>query len=340
MSEQMRKYGESSSGEARLPADAVGAYFTIASQYELLNKDQEQELGHRIQAGLALSPHLEALDNPADLSQEDLQTLTVAKQARDDMVLHNLRFVERTASKFLWSGLGHEDLLHEGVAGLVTAAERFDPDKGYKFSTFAENWISNRIKSACGDTARLIRIPKRQEDNLYKLRKKIDADPSTDFNTACHEAGFGNPQLALDALEQSRPVLSFAMPVDNNGGACVMGDLIAEKPTDGCAHTVEQDYRADLLILGIQEALANDCMAKALVMRAEGASQAEVASQLGVTTGYIYKLVKKARERLQHFTRDELYQLGKQRERSIEAPQDEADSWSLALNSSSDQLVG
>jgi RNA polymerase primary sigma factor len=92
-------------------------------------------------------------------------------EARQRMVEANLRLVISIAKRYRCRGLSFEDLVQEGIIGLMAAITRFDPDKGFRFSTYATHWIRQAIGRAIDNHARLIRLPSHVSDALRKLER-------------------------------------------------------------------------------------------------------------------------------------------------------------------------
>ena len=123
--------------------DSVRLYLREIGKIPLLNAEEEMELAHRVIQG--------------------------DKKAKDKMAEANMRLVVSIAKRYSGRGLDFLDLIQEGNTGLLRAVERFDPDKGFKFSTYATWWIRQAITRAIADQARTIRIPVHMVETINKL---------------------------------------------------------------------------------------------------------------------------------------------------------------------------
>ncbi|MBE9192151.1 RpoD/SigA family RNA polymerase sigma factor [Gloeocapsopsis crepidinum LEGE 06123] len=165
--------------------DAVGAFFKEMARYPLLKPDEEVELARRVKFIVEfeeLQQHLQAeikrkpskLEVAALLGISERQLehrLYQGRVAKRKMIRSNLRLVVSIAKRYLNRGLPFLDLIQEGAMGLNRAAEKFDPDKGYKFSTYAYWWIRQAITRAIANDARTIRLPIHIVEKLNKLKK-------------------------------------------------------------------------------------------------------------------------------------------------------------------------
>ncbi len=129
--------------------DSVKIYLKEIGKVDLLTADQEKELALTIRTG----------------------TPEEAKEASDKLITANLRLVVSIAKKYLGRGMSFLDLVQEGNMGLMKAVEKFDPDKGFKFSTYATWWIRQAITRSIADQARTIRIPVHMVETINKLTK-------------------------------------------------------------------------------------------------------------------------------------------------------------------------
>jgi RNA polymerase nonessential primary-like sigma factor len=156
---------------ARIPLLSHEEEITLARSVQALHQleDVAEELSLR--AG-GVAPSLELWAAEAGLTPTQLQQRRRRGQrARQRMVAANLRLVVTIARKYASRQLELEDLIQEGNLGLIKAVERFDPSRGYKFSTYAYWWIREGITRAIADKSRTIRLPVHVGENLSKLRK-------------------------------------------------------------------------------------------------------------------------------------------------------------------------
>jgi RNA polymerase sigma factor (RpoD-like family) len=165
--------------------DAVGAFFKEMARYPLLKPEEEVELARRvrfleevreIQAALEseLGQPVSKLQVASQLEMTEKQLesrLYQGRVAKRKMIRSNLRLVVSIAKRYLNRGVPFLDLIQEGAMGLNRATEKFDPDKGYKFSTYAYWWIRQAITRAIANDARTIRLPIHIVEKLNKLKK-------------------------------------------------------------------------------------------------------------------------------------------------------------------------
>jgi len=135
---------EKTEGEAN---DSVYSYLKTLSKHKLLTGTEEIELARKIKAG--------------------------SQSARNELAQANLRLVVSIAKKYQNHGLSFQDLVQEGSLGLLRAVDKFDPEKGCRFSTYATWWIRQGILRALADKSRTIRVPVHMNETLSKVRKSF-----------------------------------------------------------------------------------------------------------------------------------------------------------------------
>ncbi len=165
--------------------DAVGAFFKEMARYPLLKADEEVELARRVRFNeevrelqVSLTEQLgeqaskEKVASSLEMTEKQLESrLYQGRVAKRKMIRSNLRLVVSIAKRYLNRGVPFLDLIQEGAMGLNRATEKFDPDKGYKFSTYAYWWIRQAITRAIANDARTIRLPIHIVEKLNKLKK-------------------------------------------------------------------------------------------------------------------------------------------------------------------------
>jgi len=166
--------------------DTVGAFFKEMARYPLLKPEEEVELAHSVkfmvQAEETRQELCEKLQrHPSKLEwaigmgfagERQLENrLYRGRVAKRKMIRSNLRLVVSIAKRYLNRGVPFLDLIQEGAIGLNRAAEKFDPNKGYKFSTYAYWWIRQAITRTIANDARTIRLPIHIVEKLNKLKK-------------------------------------------------------------------------------------------------------------------------------------------------------------------------
>jgi RNA polymerase primary sigma factor len=165
--------------------DSIRLYLQEIGRIRLLRADEEIELARKIADLLELERVREQLCNELDRSPKDKewadavkmplpafrQRLHLGRRAKDKMVQSNLRLVVSIAKKYMNRGLTFQDLIQEGSLGLIRAAEKFDHEKGYKFSTYATWWIRQAITRAIADQSRTIRLPVHLYETISRIKK-------------------------------------------------------------------------------------------------------------------------------------------------------------------------
>jgi len=166
--------------------DLVRSYLRDIGRVPLLSHEQEITLGRQVQELMAIEEQREELrlrsggDDPSDdelaaaagiTPQQLKKRLRLGQRAKERMVAANLRLVVSVAKKYTKRNMELLDLIQEGTIGLVRGVEKFDPTRGYKFSTYAYWWIRQGITRAIAEKSRTIRLPIHITETLNKLKK-------------------------------------------------------------------------------------------------------------------------------------------------------------------------
>ncbi len=165
--------------------DSIRLYLQEIGRIRLLRADEEIELARKIADLLEMERVREKLSHQLARDPYDKEwaeavqlplpqfryRLHVGRRAKDKMVQSNLRLVVSIAKKYMNRGLSFQDLIQEGSLGLIRAAEKFDHEKGYKFSTYATWWIRQAITRAIADQSRTIRLPVHLYETISRIKK-------------------------------------------------------------------------------------------------------------------------------------------------------------------------
>ena len=215
-----------------------------------------------------LSTYLKTIDKIPLLTYDEEYELALKakngdKKAREKLINANLRFVVSVAKKFRGQGMPLEDLINEGNIGLMTAVDKFEPEKGYHFISYAVWWVRQAILKALAEQSRPVRLPLNRSNELIQIvRAKNDlihnkgiSDPTVDEIAA---ASGLDVTLVRNLLEVTRDMISFDSPSkgDEEGGSSYF-DFVEDKsqsPEDDVVnHMMEKDVRGLLSVLGDKE---------------------------------------------------------------------------------------
>ena len=187
-----------------------------------------------------LSIYLKEINRIPMISHEEENELALKakagdKRAREKLINSNPRFVVTVAKKYQGQGLPLEDLINEGNLGLLTALEKFEPEKGYHFISYAVWWIRQSILKAVCEKSRAVRLPLNRANELFQIQKiqktLIHESGSSDVSVDDIAAESGlEPDLIRDLLAVSREMVSFDAPVASKGeiSDSKVGDFIED----------------------------------------------------------------------------------------------------------------
>ena len=230
--------------QRRRSSDPVSWYLATIGRIPLLTPAEEIELGNQVQSMMALTEDGKRTFEDGELDGKQRRMLRIGRRAKERMMKANLRLVVSVAKKYQGKGLELLDLIQEGSLGLERAVEKFDPTRGYKFSTYAFWWIRQSMTRAIACQSRTIRLPVHLSERLTTIRKvsldlthKLGAMPS---RIEIAEA-MDIPLDELDSLlRQALTTSSLDAPVNGEEGRSFLGDLIADSSLEEPLDLVEQ----------------------------------------------------------------------------------------------------
>jgi RNA polymerase primary sigma factor len=235
--------------------DAVRLYLNEIGRVDLLDPEAEVDLAKRIDAGVAAGRVLDSEDELSAVQRARLRRVErLGRRARQAMIEANLRLVVSIAKRYVGRGLLFSDVIQEGNLGLMRAVEKFDHQRGYKFSTYATWWIRQMISRSIADQSRTIRIPVHLVETMNKIRRvertlvqRLGREPTID--EVADAVG-----LPVGRLEEFRRLAvdpaSLDAPVGEDGDGS-MGELIedvnATVPVEAASRNLLRSHLAAVL---------------------------------------------------------------------------------------------
>ena len=211
--------------------DSVRLYLREIGKIPLLTLEEEQALAKRVVKG--------------------------DKKAKDKMVESNMRLVVSIAKRYGGRGLDFLDLIQEGNTGLLRAVEKFDPDKGYKFSTYATWWVRQAITRAIADQARTIRIPVHMHETINKvmrtmrkLTSELNREPTNE--EIAKELDMEPEKIDyIMRIKQDTASLDASIGREGDDEASVLGDFVEDEdrdsPEDSAANQILKEQLSEII---------------------------------------------------------------------------------------------
>ncbi|WP_269623306.1 RNA polymerase sigma factor, RpoD/SigA family [Prochlorococcus marinus] len=235
--------------QKRRSTDPISWYLATIGRVPLLTPAEEIELGNQVQVMMNLTEDGMVDEQKKKFTSHERRLIRIGRRAKERMMKANLRLVVSVAKKYQGKGLELLDLVQEGSLGLERAVEKFDPTRGYKFSTYAFWWIRQSMTRAIACQSRTIRLPVHLSERLATIRKvsldlahKLGAMPNR--LEIAEEMDIEVEELD-SILRQALTTSSLDAPVNGDDGRSFLGDLIAdgsaEEPLDKVEQSIHQE---------------------------------------------------------------------------------------------------
>ena len=290
--------------------DVVGLYLKEAGRVPLLTAQEEVMLAKRMEAAEFArarleEPEAEQIEIMSWSEEQGLrETMMDGERAQEHLIRANARLVISVAKKYIGRGVPFLDLIQEGNIGLIRATNKFEYQRGHKFSTYATWWIRQAVSRAVADQGRTIRVPVHMGDQLNRMRRvqlqllqELGREPKIDELASGMDT---TPDKVENLLEISRRPVSLETPIDDEGDS-TFGDFVE----DSNSPAPSDEVATHLLHTQLQQALDKlpDREAQILRLRyglADGRvyTLEEVGQTIGVTRERVRQLEAQALNRL------------------------------------------
>lgn len=297
-----------------LTGDPVRMYLKEIGKVDLLTAAEEVDLAMKIEAGLDAADKLEKQEaGELELTRAEMRRLMRVEQvgldAKQALISANLRLVVSIAKRYVGRGMLFLDLIQEGNLGLIRAVEKFDYEKGFKFSTYATWWIRQAITRAIADQARTIRIPVHMVETINKLVRvqrqllqDLGRDPTPD------EIG-AEMDMSADRVREiqkiSQEPVSLETPIGEEEDS-QLGDFIEDAqavvPADAASFSMLQEQLTQVLD-GLAERERKVIELRFGLVDGHPRTLEEVGREFGVTRERIRQIESKTLAKLRHPSR-------------------------------------
>jgi RNA polymerase primary sigma factor len=259
--------------------DLIPGYFAHIDKGRLLTRAEEVDLSRRAKAG--------------------------DRRARQRLIEKNLRLVVSVAKKYRGMGLPFEDLIQEGNLGLMKAVEKYDPERGWRFSTYATWWVRQAVQRAVADKGRTIRIPVHRGDKLRKMARVYNELSSEMEREPADEQvaeRLGWPVEDVRDLKGSLwDASSLNQPLGSDAEASEVGEFIEDERASEVAGTVIGEMEIEWLsdaVEGLPERHRYVLVRRYGLGDEETATLAQLSDELGISRERVRQLQREAERML------------------------------------------
>jgi RNA polymerase primary sigma factor len=259
--------------------ELIPSYFARIDKGELLTRAEEVDLSRRAKAG--------------------------DEGARQRLIEKNLRLVVSVAKKYRGMGLPFEDLIQEGNIGLMKAVDKFDPDRGWRFSTYATWWVRQAVQRAVADKGRTIRIPVHRGDKLRKMARVYNELSAEAEGEPADEEVAGRLGWSVEDVRDLKTSLwdatSLNQRISSDADASEIGEFIEDERASEVAGTVIAEMETEWLseaIEGLPERHRHVLVRRYGLGDGETATLAQLSDELGVSRERIRQMQREAERML------------------------------------------
>ncbi len=287
--------------------DSIALYLKEISRIPLLSAEEEVQLAKAIERGKKAMVRLAQSHGQANgFSRERLRSeVRRGKEARRKLIESNFRLVVSIAKKYIGHGVSFMDLIQEGNIGLIRAVEKFEYQRGFKFSTYATWWIRQAVSRALSDQGRTIRVPVHMGERITQLSRISRELVQKNGHEPTEEEIAAEMGISVRLLERIRQAAQYPLSLEMEVGEdmdSTLGDFIEDDhllPNDSAIHK--------LLCERVNDVLASLSARESRVLQLRFGLQdgraytlEEVGQKFGVTRERIRQIEAKALSKLRH----------------------------------------